>query len=1208
MRLILVRLSLRLRRGQGTLAIRTQKQSADWGVSIVLAFAASAAFPFPTAQAQVFNPTVLAPSARPPAPSELETRVTRGRRGLIVPRDAEKRFVVVRRVTLQGGFPELAEENAQFARRLQDQRLTVAQVYQIAGELQGAYARRYPLAILETKSPEFANGDVTITVTDAYIEKLDLSRVPEQARALVRARLEPLVGKRRLTVEEYQRQTQLIGNIAGVSGLTLITPGAAPDGDVLVAQVFENRVTGAVNISNRLPREFGTWEFSKSFALNNALGWGEQLSVAVSSSSDFDRFFAGQSKSQAVSVDGATPIGADGLAVGAGYLIARSRPTPVPYSLVPDLQEGGERATGTFERTYARAAYPIFLAADYYLKAQASFEHVENNQRGPAGLFFGSAFYSFNRDRYNALRLVGEGRYVFPWLMGGVVTANLYYAQGLGGRSGDDAPFLGVPLSRPGASPVFNRLAAKARVDLNLPESFRLTFIGRGQTSFGQALMTPENFILDGPEAVSGYAAGTINVDRGVTVRGELTRPFSVELLGYNSIVSPYVFGAWGAGVRERPFIVERKRIWAETFGGGLRADTNFTGTPFGESLSIEFGRDYSNLLFRPNGYRTNVNFNMRFAGDPLAPDALPGSAGVLNKKAPASTLALWQGLYAGLNAGYTWDPRPEIATVGVPTATGVDAAYTGSVFLPNLPPPLPPGPGVAVGFGAPGHSAVSALGVTGRSFAAGGGYAGGAQIGYNFQSGRVVAGFEADIQGSNPRTRHGKPDARFANIVTEYYNQGGAFLGASVDTDVGLTSVSHTKNVSWLGTVRGRGGYLITPTFLAYGTGGLAYGYAEAHSFVQQKWLGLGLPNFGGGLGDVLQSSGAVGGYSGLRVGWTVGAGLEWMFGNNASVKAEYLHYDLGSVSYGLSPLMTVLPGIPLTNVIAATARTQFRGDVTRIGINYHFGATGAAAAPAAPPAAFTTGFYAGLNAGYSWDASPSISTSAAFIPRLFPELEAAPAASATGGVHAPADGVIGGGQAGYNYAVGRYVLGAEADLQGSSQSGRSGFVNAAQGSIANVPIALWTTAVTQEKTLDWFGTGRVRGGYLVTPALLAYGTAGFAYGGVTARSEVTPIAASDVGFRSVSSLGHIATARVGWTVGGGVEWKFSPAMSLKAEYLYWDLGRLNYQAGAVASSFFAAYVNAANLTASTRFTGQIARLGLNYHFDPMELVSISK
>ena len=44
-------------------------------------------------------------------------------------------------------------------------------------------------------------------------------------------------------------------------------------------------------------------------------------------------------------------------------------------------------------------------------------------------------------------------------------------------------------------------------------------------------------------------------------------------------------------------------------------------------------------------------------------------------------------------------------------------------------------------------------------------------------------------------------------------------------------------------------------------------------------------------------------GSFSNSRVGWTAGGGVEWLFAPNWSVKVEYLYYDLGSVTYGLSP-----------------------------------------------------------------------------------------------------------------------------------------------------------------------------------------------------------------------------------------------------------------------------------------------------------------
>ena len=64
----------------------------------------------------------------------------------------------------------------------------------------------------------------------------------------------------------------------------------------------------------------------------------------------------------------------------------------------------------------------------------------------------------------------------------------------------------------------------------------------------------------------------------------------------------------------------------------------------------------------------------------------------------------------------------------------------------------------------------------------------------------------------------------------------------------------------------------------------------------------------------------------------------------------------------------------------------------------------------------------------------------------------------------------------------------------------------------------------------LDYIGTVRGRAGRLSTPTLLVYGTAGFAYGGVSAWSQTN--------------------IRSGWTAGGGLEWMFAPNWSAKVEY----------------------------------------------------------
>ena len=62
-------------------------------------------------------------------------------------------------------------------------------------------------------------------------------------------------------------------------------------------------------------------------------------------------------------------------------------------------------------------------------------------------------------------------------------------------------------------------------------------------------------------------------------------------------------------------------------------------------------------------------------------------------------------------------------------------------------------------------------------------------------------------------------------------------------------------------------------------------------------------------------------------------------MFLPNWSAKIEYLYYDLGSVTYSLSPLVTtsVFTGTVVGSVFPQ-ASTRFNGNIVRAGVNYHF------------------------------------------------------------------------------------------------------------------------------------------------------------------------------------------------------------------------------------------------------------------------------
>ena len=158
-------------------------------------------------------------------------------------------------------------------------------------------------------------------------------------------------------------------------------------------------------------------------------------------------------------------------------------------------------------------------------------------------------------------------------------------------------------------------------------------------------------------------------------------------------------------------------------------------------------------------------------------------------------------------------------------------------------------------------------------------GFTGGGQVGCNWLWNSLVWGGEADLQ----------------------------YTGLDGSRDVFAPSASAHQDFRsrWLATFRGRFGWLATPNMYFYATGGLALANVNTASGV----------NFNGTFNSLSDST--------THAGWTLGAGLEWMFAERWSAKVEYLYVDLG---HATTPL-------PISNNDHSLTENIFR-----IGINYHF------------------------------------------------------------------------------------------------------------------------------------------------------------------------------------------------------------------------------------------------------------------------------
>jgi outer membrane immunogenic protein len=175
-------------------------------------------------------------------------------------------------------------------------------------------------------------------------------------------------------------------------------------------------------------------------------------------------------------------------------------------------------------------------------------------------------------------------------------------------------------------------------------------------------------------------------------------------------------------------------------------------------------------------------------------------------------------------------------------------------------------------------------------------------------------------------------------------------------------------------------------------------------------------------------------------------------------------------------------------------------------------------------------------------------------------------------------------GGTLGVNYQTGSYVVGFEGDMDWSNLSATSSSAGCVAISAGALPAG--STCTTKQ---DWLGTARARIGYAFD-RVFVFGTAGAAFG--NERAIVNQPGAAAVSFAIPPQLG--------WTVGGGVEYAVTEAISVKADYLFVQFGTAQCPAtigcnNQTVLSAAGQAVSHGNLSLSE----SLVRLGVNYRFN---------
>ncbi len=163
--------------------------------------------------------------------------------------------------------------------------------------------------------------------------------------------------------------------------------------------------------------------------------------------------------------------------------------------------------------------------------------------------------------------------------------------------------------------------------------------------------------------------------------------------------------------------------------------------------------------------------------------------------------------------------------------------------------------------------------------------------------------------------------------------------------------------------------------------------------------------------------------------------------------------------------------------------------------------------------------------------------------------------------------------------------MYGVEADIAFANQRKSETFIGG--------PVLGTRLATTASQRLDNLGTLRARFGAVATQRLLVYATGGLAFGTVRASGSVVGVDAPALVWEGRSSR-----TRVGWTLGGGMEYALTDNLTLKGEYLYYDLGRQTVSAIGNAAVRAVPALDGIDYVGRSEIKGSVLRAGLNARF----------
>ncbi len=289
-------------------------------------------------------------------------------------------------------------------REVAGRRASGADIFAAALELEAAYAKAgYVLVRVTLPQQKLVDGAVLrLVVIDGFIERVDVSRLPQNVRARIGSLLAPLVGRPGVLLRELERRVLLAGDVPGTVLRSALAPGSGVGATVLVVEANYQGVNGIFTADNSLAGVLGPFQIGVGLD-TTVLGLGELGYIRATGDpiGGEGGLFSDHPRNRILAAGFIVPLGTDGLTFNVEGTIART---------APEGQLGFPGSDDQFRRPSGRLRYPWIRSRDKNFATQLVFD-AEDEQDN---LFLAPVTLPLFLDVVRVLRVQNEADAIIP--------------------------------------------------------------------------------------------------------------------------------------------------------------------------------------------------------------------------------------------------------------------------------------------------------------------------------------------------------------------------------------------------------------------------------------------------------------------------------------------------------------------------------------------------------------------------------------------------------------------------------------------------------------------------------------------------------------------------------------------------------------------------------------------------------------------------